>query len=331
MNYRSFIGIDVSKLTLDVYLHQEKQKQQFANDIKGYQSLCKWLKANLYHDLKEALICFEHTGLYSMNLAVFLQESAVPFVIVPALAIKRSLGITRGKSDQIDAQRIGEYAYMKRENLQPTVLPSTIIGKLKPLLALRDRLIVHRAGYKASYKEEQLVFDKKEQVLLFVTYQQLIKESTRKIAAIDKEIQNLLETDEQIKQTFHLITGIKGIGPLTAAYLIVNTNNFSRFPSWRQFACYAGIAPFKYQSGTSIREKSKLSHLANKHIKTLLYLSANNAARFDAELKEYYLRRLKDGKSKMSTLNIIKNKLIARAFAVAKRQTAYVDIRRFAV
>ena len=331
MNYKSFMGIDVSKLTLDVYIYHKKQKQQFTNDFKGYQLLCKWLKENLHHDLKEALICFEHTGLYSMNLAVFLQKSAVPFVIVPALAIKRSLGITRGKIDQIDAQRIGEYAYLKRENLQPTVLPSSTICKLKPLLALRDRLVVNRAGYKASYKEQKLFFATKEHALLFATYQQLIKESTKKIVAFEEEIQNLLETDEEMKQTFHLITGIKGIGPLTAAYFIASTHNFNRFSSWRQFACYSGTAPFEYQSGTSIRGRSKLSHLANKHLKTLLFLSANNAARYDAELKEYYLRRLKEGKSKMSTLNIIKNKLIARTFAVAKRQTAYVDVRRFAM
>lgn len=240
------------------------------------------------------------------------------------------MGITRGKSDQVDAQRIGEYAYVKRENLEPTVLPSSTIFKLKPLLALRDKLVVDRAGYKASYKEQKLVFGKKEYELLFATYLQLIKELTKKIAMIEDEINNLLETDEEMKQTFHLITGIKGIGPLTAAYLIVSTHNFSRFASWPQFACYAGTAPFEYQSGTSIRGRSKLSHLANKQIKRLLILSANNAVRYDTELEEYYLRRLKEGKSKMSTLNIIKNKLIARTFAVVKRQTAYVDVRKFA-
>jgi transposase len=330
MNYRSFIGIDVSKLTFDVYVYHNKLKQQFTNNYTGYQSLCKWLKENLKHDLKEAFICFEHTGLYSMNLAVFLQKSAVPYAIVPALEIKRSLGVTRGKSDQVDAQRIGEYAYMKREKLEPTVLPSSTIFKLKPLLALRDKLVVDRAGYQASYKEQKRVFNTKEYALLFATYQQLIKELTKKIAMIESEMNDLLQTDEEMKQTFQLIIGIKGIGPLTAAYLIVSTHNFSRFTSWRQFACYAGTAPFEYQSGTSIRGRSKVSPLANKQIKKLLFLSANNAVRYDNELKEYYQRRLKEGKSKMSTLNIIKNKLIARTFAVVKRQTGYVDIRKFA-
>ncbi len=165
---------------------------------------------------------------------------------------------------------------------------------------------------------------------LMDTYQEIISALDLKIKGVEKHINELLQKDQQVKVTYDLITGIKGIGPLTAAYLIVCTHNFTRFESWRKFACYAGIAPFEHRSGTSIRGRNKVSHMANKQVKMLLFLSANNAVRGDKELKDYYIRRINEGKSKMSTLNIIKNKLVARVFAVAKRQTEFVDLRKFA-
>lgn len=132
------------------------------------------------------------------------------------------------------------------------------------------------------------------------TYLEIISELGVKIKAVEKHINELLQSDQQVK-AYDLITGIKGIGPLTAAYLIVCTHNFTRFDSWRKFAGYAGIAPFEHSSGTSIKGRNKVSPMANKQIKTLLFLSANNADKSDKELKEYYFRRISEGKSKMST------------------------------
>jgi transposase len=91
----------------------------------------------------------------------------------------------------------------------------------------------------------------------------------------------------------------------------------------RKFNCYAGIAPFKVESGSSISLRARISHLANKEIKCLLNLGAASAARFDPELKEYYQRRISEGKRKMSCLNIIRSKLVSRMFAVVARQSPY--------
>jgi transposase len=249
---------------------------------------------------------------------------------VPALDIKCSLGTIRGKSDTLDAERIAEYAYLKREKLTPTVLPSKTILQLQPLLTLRNKLVSDRAGYMVSSKEQKAVFTIKEHQELFGVYKSLIKALDEKIKTIEAAINNLLQSDPDIKRTFQLITGVKGIGPLTASYLIVYTHNFTRFSSWRKFACYSGIAPFPHTSGTSIKGKTRVSHLANKQIKSLLFLCANNAVKNDQELKAYYQKRIQEGKSKMSTLNIIKNKLISRVFAVANRQTEFVNTMKFA-
>lgn len=126
-----------------------------------------------------------------------------------------------------------------------------------------------------------------------------------------------------------MINSIKGIGPQTALMMIVLTNGFTKFDTWRKFASYSGTAPFPNESGL-FKGKTKTSPLANKRIKALLSCCASSAKQYNPEMKMYYQRRVVEGKNEMSTLNIIRNKLIARAFAVVKRDTPYVDTLGFA-
>jgi transposase len=132
------------------------------------------------------------------------------------------------------------------------------------------------------------------------------------------------------ENNFKLIQTVRGIGVVLARYLIIYTENFTRFTNPRKFACFAGIAPFEYSSGSSIRGKTKVHPVANKHLKSLLNIAAMSAIQLKGEYQIYYKRRIKLGKNKMSTLNIIRNKLVHRVFAVVKRQTPYVDIYQFA-
>ncbi|WP_410505838.1 IS110 family transposase [Mucilaginibacter rubeus] len=101
------------------------------------------------------IICFEHTGMYSIKLATYLNDIGIPFAMLPALQIKQSIGIRRGKNDQIDAQRIAEYAWLHRETIQATLLPAKSILKLQSLLTLRNRLVCDRGGYEATWKEQK--------------------------------------------------------------------------------------------------------------------------------------------------------------------------------
>ena len=88
--------------------------------------------------------------------------------------------------------------------------------------------------------------------------------------------------------------------------MIIATKGFTSFQNARQFACYAGIAPFEYSSGTSIRSKTRVSHLADKKMKSLLHMASLNAVRFDAEIKAYYERKKEEGKHTMLVLNNVK-------------------------
>ena len=147
----------------------------------------------------------------------------------------------------------------------------------------------------------------------------------KQIEKIEKQIDALVEVNPPIKENQQLLLSIKGVGKVLSLETIIKTRNFSRFQNARQFACFSGTAPFENTSGTSIRGKTRVDHHADKRMKTLLHLSAKSAIQYDPELKDYYLRRTAIGKSKMSTINIVRNKILYRMFAVIKRRTPFVQ------
>ena len=101
---------------------------------------------------------------------------------------------------------------------------------------------------------------------------------------------------------------------------------FSKFQNNRQLACYCGVAAFEHSSGTTVRGKTGVSKFANMDLKSTLHMAAISAIQHNPELKEYYKRKVNDGKNKMSTINAVRNKLLTRIVAVVKRKTPYVNI-----
>lgn len=330
MKFKDVIGIDVSKLTLDVHLHSTEQFQVFENAKPGYKKLLTWVKKHAASPLDQLLFCFEHTGLYSSSLALFLASQDLQFTIVPGLEIKRSLGIQRGKDDKVDAKRIALYAYEKRDKLHAYSLPEKSIIKLGQLLSLREKLVKQCAGYKAALKEQSQFLNKSDNRLLFSIPTKLIREIGKQIERVEEEIDFIINENLKLKEQMSLITSIPGVGRQTALQLMVVTNAFSSFENPRKLASYAGIAPFPHRSGTSIKGRTKVSSLANKKIKSLLSVCALSAIQHDAEIKKYYKRRIELGKNKMSTINAVRNKLIFRIFAVVKRGTPFVNTCAYA-
>jgi len=324
------IGIDVSKATVDVRIHSSQAYCNFENSVKGFRRLYEWCAKNNSFRECETLCIFEHTGLYSYSLAVFFTEIKVPFAMVPGLEVKRSLGISRGKDDKVDATKLARYAYRLRDEIEPYKMPSTNVLKLKNLLSLRERLVRQRAGYKTSLKEQKRVLVRDKNKVLFDGQEKMIKYLSKQIVKIEDELESIINSDEKLKKLYELILSIKSVGPQTALFMIVQTDGFTKFASARKFASYCGIAPFPNLSGTSIRGKTKVSSLANKKIKSLLDQCAKNAIMHNSEMRCYYNSRLDKGKEKMSTINIIRNKLLARIFAVVKRQSPYVDFLKYA-
>lgn len=330
MKIKEVIGIDVSKLTMDCYVHGIKLQEVFDNNPEAISAMVDWSLEKSKVAKENLLFVFEHTGLYTYQLIQYLGSNGCQFCIVPGLEIKRSLGITRGKGDKADAKRTALYGYRIREEVTFYQMPSRVLGVLKRLMSMRRKLVAQRAGHIATLGEQQRVLDSENEKILFDAQKAIVKTLDIQIDNIEQELNRLIDQDPKLQNLYQLLISVKGIGSVTARFLIVYTVGFTAFENWRKFASYCGIAPFPNRSGTSIRGRTKVSHLANKEGKTLLNLCASSAIQSNPEMKAYYDKRIEQGKNKMSTLNIIRNKLLARAFAVVNRGTPYINTMRYA-
>jgi transposase len=153
----------------------------------------------------------------------------------------------------------------------------------------------------------------------------LIKAMKAVIKKTETAIIKKIEANELTKRQYMLLLSIPCIGPVTASYLIACTNAFTSCNSGKQLACYCGVVPFEYQSGISIKGKHHVHKMANKNLKALLHLCAMSSIKYVSELKNYFNRKVEEGKNKMSIINAIRNKLVLRAFAVIKNDTPFVE------
>ena len=330
--FKLVIGIDISKSKLDVCIINDvssKQHQYFqvSNSLVGIKEIFKTIKK--YQVANENIVfCFENTGVYGMHLCYALQEKDYCYAMVPAIEIKRAKGLTRGKSDKADSLDIATYAITHEHKLSFRKLPESDLIKLRLSLTEREKLMKAIAVFDST-KENEEFLPKEITAAILKINEQTIKGLKKQLLAVEKGILAIIKANDTIKQQFDLATSVPGVGPQTAINIIVSTRCFSTFDNWRQFACYAGIAPFEYTSGTSIRGKTKINHFANKKIKSLLNMAALSAKRVDTQMKQYYERKTKEGKNGMLVMNALRCKVISRIFATVQRGKPYVDFMKY--
>ena len=330
--FKIVIGIDISKNKLDVCIIEDptsKQRNYFivSNDKKGIDDIFKELKKYKVSD-SELVFCFENTGVYGMHLCYALQQRNVSYSMVPAIEIKRARGLTRGKSDKTDSLDIALYAITNEHKLSYRKLPEYDLMKLRLLLTEREKLIKSISLFDSTKENEDFLPKEITRNILKINKQTIIA-LKKQLLAVEKNILTIIKENETIKQQYALATSVPGVGQQTAINLLVATRCFSTFENWRQLACYAGVAPFKYASGTSVHGKTKVSHMANKKLKSLLNMAALSAKKHDKQLKEYYERKIREGKNGMSVMNALRCKIISRVFAAIKRETPYVDFLKY--
>ena len=331
-NYSIFIGIDVSKAVIDVSYYFNGHViylDQYFNTKKGFKSFINDLSKIIQRPTQEWFVCFENTGSYSKELLYWLISQSIPCREENPIKISRSLGIRRGKNDKIDSMDICNYAFEKRDKIESTILDKPLVIKLKTILSRRDLLVKHKTALKVSLKEQKSSLDKILYKELNDKNEAMISYYEEDIKALEDKIQEVIQSDPVAAKNNKLLQSIVGIGTITSAYLISTTNNFESFKDARKYACYSGIAPFPNSSGTKTG-KTKVNHMANKKIKSLLSNCIAAAIVHDPEISHYYARKIQSGKRYGIVANAIKNKLIHRAFAVIKRQTPYVKMMNYA-
>lgn len=325
-----FIGIDISNETLDVCVIKGKNEQliiefKVENNEQGIKEAFKKIKQQKI-SLNDAWFCCEHTGIYGILLAYTLDNMNVCFSAVPAYEIKHSLGLVRGKNDKVDAKRIAEYACRSQYKLMRSRFPGEALFKLKQLLTYRNQLVKISVQLQNSFKTFRIASETLEYYFITNKIKKQIAEIKETIGLVQNEIMSIIKQNEKIYNNYKMVTSVKGVGNIIAFYAIVHTVNFTSFENSRKFNCYAGIAPFGEDSGTSIHTHPRVSNMANKKLKALLYNGANSAIKSDPELKQYYERKRKEGKDHQLIMNAIACKLSARMFSVVKRKTPYVSL-----
>ena len=323
--YDHVFGVDVSKKTVDIthVINQQFTHRQFTNNEVGMEQLMQWFK-ELTPEFDRTLFCMESTGLYCFTLTHFLASHSIDTWIEHAAQIKKATALARGKNDKVDSPRIALYATKNFDRLHLWKPVNATLEKIRHLASLRERLVDTKKRLSVPIKEFEEVGNLAMAKLLTKT----IKSS---LAAIDKDFKNIetkiidvINEDDNLKLLYKLITSVVGIGFVTAINLIVHTNGFTMLKDSRKLACYCGVAPFEYSSGSSIRGRTKVHYMANKKLKCNLHMASLTAVKLDADLKAYYKRKVGEGKNKMSVLNAVKNKLLARVIAVVNKQQEYV-------
>ena len=327
MKIQHFIGIDISNQTLDVCILSKDNiisQMQIKNQMTFIRKWLIELKKKGINE-KNSYVCAEHTGRYGDHLRLILEDLEMTYFMVGAREIQRSIGLTRGKNDQVDAKRIAQYCQRFLDKLSPSKLPEEYLKQLKDLFVYRESRVKTRTARKNMLKSYQKSLSSAPQRFILNDLKKEIKRDDKVIKAIEEKMIEIIRENPQAKKNFELIQSVIGMGPITASYLIVITQNFSLFNNARKFASYSGLAPFEHTSGSSIKGKTRTSRLRNKQAKTLLLRGANAAITGKNELSKYYNRKLKEGKNKNVIKNAIAFKIITRVFAVIQRQSPYLQ------
>jgi transposase len=323
------IGIDVSKLTLDVFIHTKQLHKQFLNSSQGFESLLAWARKEKI-SLDETIFCFEHTGWYCVLLSHFMYNNKLQYCCVNPIEIKRSLGLRRVKTDKQDAEDIAKYAWLRRQELELSEPMPLNLLELQKLMSLREQLVKQSTALKNLYKGFKVTVGKVKSDFGIKTLNQVLKNMEVQIKKVELEMRNLIKKEETMDQNFKMSKTVKGVGDIMAIQMLLHTHNYTRFETWREFSSYCGLVPCAYQSGTSINRKPTTHSISDQKMKSLLTMSAISAIQSDNELKLYFKKRVDEGKPKMVVINIIRNKIVSRIFATVKRGTPYVEMLKFA-
>lgn len=326
MDFCYFIGIDIAKDTLDWAVYSQ-QGIQFSthtdNTTVGIKTAFAQLKTLTDWNPQQAVFCMEHTGIYNAHLLQVLYQANCSIWLESSLQIKQAGGMQRGKTDKVDAQRIAQYAYRFRDQIKLWQPPREVIQQLAFLSATRQRLNQAYNLLAVPATEQETFISKSLQKTLKGNVKKSLAALKEEQKAIDQQIHQLIEGDTRLRELFALMVSVPGIGPVIATELLVVTNEMQTISDPKKLACHAGVAPFEYRSGSSVRGKTRVSHQARKRLKSLLHTGTLSAIQVKGDLQDYYQRKTPEGKHTMLVINAVRNKLIHRVCSVVRRGKKY--------
>jgi len=325
------VGVDVAKddfkvafsnLTID-YRVVVRATRTFSNTAAGFKRLQEWVNSKK-HPTLSVHFTMEATGVYYEGLAYFLCEQGHSLhVVLPNYAKKyaQSLGI-KSKTDMLDARTLAQMGLERELRLwQPISL--SLLG-LKQLTRERDALVRSRttaANHLHAYRHQGK--PNKDSIKRSV---KLISFLDKHIKQIEKEVECFVNQDKELKTKMEYLLSIPGVGLLTAATIVAETNGFAAFESIKQLTSYAGLDVRIVESGTW-KGKSKISKRGNSHIRKALFMPSLSKIRNDQPTKQFFERlKIKKGIGMVATV-AVERKLLGLMFSLWKKQEMYCIVK----
>lgn len=315
-----YVGIDIASETFTSAIGSMGERwqivvkpAQFDNEYDSFAKYLNWLQE---HGITQenSVICMEATGVYNEVLAHFLIANQYRVAIEPPLKVKRAFHPAGHKSDPVDGCQISEYAYRFWDELRMWAPRKEVLEQIKTLLATREQFVVMRTGHKNSLhalKRKEIRTPLAEKM-----HETAIIELGKYISEIEEEIRRLIDHDTDLHNPLTLLCSIPGVGFLLAAHMLVTIHSAPLPLSHKTLAAFIGICPYENSSGTSTRHKPTSRHCGPPGLRKLLFLASLSISEHDRQFRNYFLRKVQEGKPKMLVLNNIANKLLKIMLAV---------------
>lgn len=322
------VGVDIAKDDFKVcFYHQDengrrfiKATRTFKNTLAGFMEFVKWIEKKRIADLA-VRITMEATGVYYENLVYFLDDNGyVASVVLPNIskAYAKSLNL-KTKTDKIDAKMLGQLG-IERDLVQWR-RASPKMRMLKQLTRDRVSLLEEKTaisnklhGIDHSYKPNKGVIERMKQRI------KLIK---KQITQVEKQIKQVIQLDEILHPKLTNICKVKGLGIITVATVIAETNGFVLFNSRGQLISYSGYDVIERTSGTSLKGKTRISKKGNKHIRRALYFPAIVMVKHEPQFKQLFDRILNRTGIKMKAYVAVQRKALLLIYTLFKNDSVY--------
>jgi transposase len=313
----SFLGIDVSKKTLDVVLYMQGKYspcKQFINDAEGHTALYHWLQQK---GAMQCHIAMEATGHYGEAIATFLYQKGCMVSVVNPLQIKAvsKMLLTRTKTDAVDARLIAEYCKTRTPSAWKPCSPSA--RKLRDLYRCTQDLETHKQSCLNHLENDTLCKEVK------TVWRERAATAEQRLQVLHKKIQEHIRKDEDLKSKVTLLESIPGVGVTTAVAILGEVVDIEAFDDARQVAAYAGLTPQEKRSGSSVHGRTRLCKRGNASLRKALYFPAIVAMRYNPIIKAFAEKLLAKGKCKMAVIGAVMRKLLHIAYGVLKHRTAF--------
>ncbi len=291
---KEYIGIDVSKDTLDVASYTTHKKWQFPNNDIGISKLVGTLK-----ELGTLLAVMESTGGYETPAACSLSKTGIPCAVVNPREVRDFARATKklAKTDSIDAQVLAHFAAAIQP--EPRPISDEQAKELEAILARRRQVI------------EMLTAEKNRLHLAQRTVKEAIKAHIvfleGELANVDSNLKGRIEESPVQREKYKLLQSVPCVGPNLAATLLIDLPELGNL-NRKQIAALVGVAPLNHDSGTMRGRRSPWG--GRPHVRATLYMATLVAARFNPVITQFYVRLCKAGKAKKVALVACMRKLL---------------------